>query len=103
MTIVYSDGSMQELTGFKDYRNVFPDSSVEAGIGETQGIPVLRTTRFDSSAQKNLMMRFLEEYCSSPSMLVDLRINGGGYECNAVRVFPDEEYFREGRGFLPDI
>lgn len=85
LIIVYNDGSSQELAGFKDYRGVFADSSVEAGICETQGIPVLRTTRFDNSTQKKLMMKFLEDYCLSPAMVVDLRINGGGYECDVLQ------------------
>jgi len=75
--IVYSDDSTQAVDGFVDYRPPF-SSLVEAGVHETQGIPVLLHTKFDKTKQTKLMMDFLDAYRFSPSMVVDLRMHGGG-------------------------
>ena len=85
--IVYSDNSTQALSGFMDYRTIAALSSVEANIHETQSIPVLRTTQFDKSKQRKLMLDFLDAYRSSPSMVVDLRMNGGGYGWDVLAWF----------------
>lgn len=85
LNIVYTDDSTQGLVGFMDYR-VFVDS-VEADMHETQGVPVVRTTTFDKGKQSKLMMDFLDAYRSSPSMVVDLRMNGGGYGWDVLAWF----------------
>ena len=75
--VVYSDDSTQALAGFVDYRAPF-SSPVEADVHETQGVPVLLHTKFDKAKQTKLMMDFLDAYRLSPSMVVDLRMHGGG-------------------------
>lgn len=84
--IVYSDDSTQALDGFVDYRTPFPYST-EADVHETQGIPVLRHTKFDNSKQKKLMLDFLDQYRSYPSMVVDLRLHSGGRGWNVLEWF----------------
>lgn len=85
--VTYSDDSTQTLFGFQDYRSLFLNAHKEADIHETEGMPVLRTTAFDTATQRDLMMRFLDEYGSSSSMIVDLRENGGGYTWVAAQWF----------------
>lgn len=85
LNIVYSDDSTQGLAGFVDYR-VFTHS-VEADVHETQGVPVVRTTTFDKAKQSKLMMDFLDANRLSPSMVVDLRMNGGGYAWDVLAWF----------------
>lgn len=77
--ITYIDGSKQTLTGVKDYRGLIPTVSVKADIHESNGIPVLRTTAFDGSVQAALMQEFVENYGRHASLVVDLRVNKGGY------------------------
>lgn len=85
LNVVYTDDSTQGLIGFMDYR-VFVDS-VEADMHETQGVPVVRTTTFDKGKQSKLMMDFLNANRLSPSMVVDLRMNGGGYAWDVLAWF----------------
>ena len=84
--IVYSDDSTQALDGFIDYRAPFPYST-EADVHDTHGIPVLRHTKFDNSKQKKLMLDYLDQYRSYPSMVVDLRLNSGGRGWNVLEWF----------------
>lgn len=83
LKVTYNDNSTQTIPGFMDYRGLY-DTSSDANIHITKGIPVFTTTAFDDSVQKNKMRQFADSYDHNSSIIVDLRGNSGG---NATGVF----------------